>query len=109
MQQATCPHCGQPRAHKGAHTLVVRSLFGALRLHSPRLFHCACQPQPARTVSPLAGGGILVALAGAAQYRRARRAIEAGVARASTGAIIFGTALLVLVGALAIGFVTFPR
>ncbi len=53
-QQACCPACGRPRRHKGAHTIVVRSLFGTLRLPSPRLFHCPCQPQPARTFSPLA-------------------------------------------------------
>lgn len=53
-QQACCPACGQPRRHKGAHTIVVRSLFGTLRLPSPRLFHCPCQPQPSRTFSPLA-------------------------------------------------------
>ena len=53
-QQVTCPDCGQPRAHKGAHTIVVRSLFGTLRLPSPRLFQCPCQPQPKRTFSPLA-------------------------------------------------------
>ncbi len=53
-QQAICSHCGQPRAHKGAHTIVVRSLFGTLRLPSPRLVHCPCQPQPTRTFSPLA-------------------------------------------------------
>ena len=32
----------------------MRSLFGTLRLRSPRLFHCPCQPQQARTVSPRA-------------------------------------------------------
>ena len=53
-RQANCSHCGRPLAHKGAHTIVVRSLFGTLRLPSPRLFHCPCQPQPARTFSPLA-------------------------------------------------------
>src|SRR3954451_15131096 len=53
-RQARCPACGQPRRHKDAHTIVVRSLFGTLRLPSPRLFHCPCQPQPARTFSPLA-------------------------------------------------------
>ncbi len=53
-QQACCPACGQPRRRKGAHTIVVRSLFGTLRLPSPRLFHCPCQPRPTRTFSPVA-------------------------------------------------------
>lgn len=52
-QQACCPACGQRRRHKGTHAIVVRSLFGTLRLPSPRLFHCHCQPQPTRTFSPL--------------------------------------------------------
>lgn len=53
-EQANCPHCGRIRAHKGAHSMVVHSLFGTLRLTSPRLIHCPCQPQPTRTFSPLA-------------------------------------------------------
>lgn len=53
-EQAACPDCGRPRAHKGVHTIVVRSLFGTLRLASPRLVHCRCQPHEQRTVSPLA-------------------------------------------------------
>src|SRR3954454_15646640 len=53
-QQAHCPACGQRRRHKGTHTIVVRSLFGPLRLPSLRLFHCPCQPQTAGTFRPLA-------------------------------------------------------
>jgi len=34
---------------------VVRSLFGALRLASPRWWHCDCRDQPTRTFQPLAG------------------------------------------------------
>jgi hypothetical protein len=40
--------------HKGAHATVYRTLFGKLELSSPRFFHCQCQPQPARSFSPLA-------------------------------------------------------
>jgi hypothetical protein len=43
MQQ-TCPTCGVPRRCKGQHQIVMRSLFGTLRLDSPRLRRCACQP-----------------------------------------------------------------
>ena len=32
----------------------MRTLFGALRLPSPRWRHCPCRPQPIRTFSPLA-------------------------------------------------------
>ena len=53
-QQACCPHCGKRRLHKGHHTLVYRTLFGKLRLQSVRLYHCACQPHPNQTFSPLA-------------------------------------------------------
>jgi hypothetical protein len=53
-RQVGCPSCGRPRYHKGEHTIVLRTLYGTLRLASPRLFHCACRPQPTRTFSPLA-------------------------------------------------------
>ena len=32
---------------------MVRTLFGRLRLRSPRWHHCSCQPQPKQTFSPL--------------------------------------------------------
>jgi len=53
-RQDSCPCCDRPRLHKGAHTVVLRTLFGTLRLRSPRLYHCPCQPHPTRTFSPLA-------------------------------------------------------
>ena len=53
-QQVACPGCGRARAHKDAKTIVLRTLFGTLRLPSPRWYHCPCQPQPTRTFSPLA-------------------------------------------------------
>jgi hypothetical protein len=52
--QAACPDRGRPRARKGTHTIVVRSLFGTLRLASPRLVRCSCQPHEQRTFSPVA-------------------------------------------------------
>jgi hypothetical protein len=52
--QRYCPQCGNTRPHKGDHTVTVRTLFGKLRLKSPRLHHCQCQPHPAQTFSPLA-------------------------------------------------------
>src|SRR5437867_6129720 len=54
MQQ-TCPVCGSSRRRKGQHQIVVRSLFGTLRLDSPRLTTCSCQPADLpRSSSPLA-------------------------------------------------------
>ena len=43
-QAVACPHCGRPRRHKDTRTIVVRTLFGTLRLASPRWWHCACRP-----------------------------------------------------------------
>ena len=54
-RQVACPDCGRARRHKDTRTIVVRSLFGALRLPSPRWLHCGCRDQPARTFQPLAG------------------------------------------------------
>ena len=54
-RQEACPDCGRARRHKDTRTIVVRSLFGALRLASPRWWHCGCCDQPARTFQPLAG------------------------------------------------------
>jgi len=53
-EQSACHECGKKRLHKGAHTIVYRSLFGKLKLHSPRLFRCGCETQLSRTFSPLA-------------------------------------------------------
>jgi hypothetical protein len=52
--QVGCPHCGAARRHKDTGQVVVRSLFGTLRVPSPRWWHCGCQPHPTRTFSPLA-------------------------------------------------------
>ena len=54
-RQVACPHCGRARRHKDTRTIVVRSLFGALQLPSPRWWHCGCRDQPTRTFQPLAG------------------------------------------------------
>ena len=54
-KQVACPDCGRAHRHKDTRTIVVRSLFGALRLASPRWWHCGCRDQPTRTFQPLAG------------------------------------------------------
>jgi hypothetical protein len=57
-KQAGCPHCGRVHRVKGRHEIVVRSLFGTLRLGSPRFRHCSCQgsgsPSSDKSFSPLA-------------------------------------------------------
>ena len=53
-QQVNCPECTRPRAHKDTKRIVVRTLFGTVRLASPRWRHCVCQAQPTRTFCPLA-------------------------------------------------------
>jgi hypothetical protein len=55
IAHAACPGCGAPRRSKGLHQIVIRSLFGTLRLDSPRFATCACQPaELLRSSSPLA-------------------------------------------------------
>src|SRR5262249_30907831 len=52
---AACSECGASRRSKGQHQIVVRLLFGTLRLNSPRFVTCACQPaELPRSSSPLA-------------------------------------------------------
>jgi hypothetical protein len=47
--------CGGIRSHKGRHQIVLRTLFGKLRLDSPRLYHCGCcSKEEHRSFSPLA-------------------------------------------------------
>ncbi len=53
--QRSCPHCGRARGLKGSHTLTFQTLFGNLKLRSPRWNHCECQPNQAKTFSPLLG------------------------------------------------------
>jgi hypothetical protein len=52
--EVACPRCGRARRHKDQRRIVVRSLFGTLRLPSPRWWHCPCTAAPTRTFQPLA-------------------------------------------------------
>src|SRR5690242_15263090 len=52
--QSRCSHCGNKRYSKGNHTVTLRTVFGKLRLKSPRFYHCQCQSHPTQTFSPLA-------------------------------------------------------
>ena len=49
-----CPRCGRLRPCKGHHRIVFRTPFGKLKLDSPQLYRCPCNPQGAKSVSPLA-------------------------------------------------------
>lgn len=49
-----CPHCHQSIRRNGHQTIVYRTLFGTFNLRGQRFYHCACHPQPTKTVSPIA-------------------------------------------------------
>src|SRR4051812_28748887 len=53
-QQEVCPECGKARPRKGRHEIVYRTLFGKLRLDSPRLYECPCRGPARASASPLA-------------------------------------------------------
>jgi hypothetical protein len=48
-----CQACGASLPTKGHHALTFRTLFGTIRLTSPRLCHCPCTPHETATFSPL--------------------------------------------------------
>ena len=48
-----CQACGALLSTKGHHALTFRTLFGTVRLTSPRLCHCPCTPHETATCSPL--------------------------------------------------------
>ncbi|MGH9281041.1 MAG: ISKra4 family transposase, partial [Acidimicrobiales bacterium] len=53
-EEENCRDCGARHGHKDTRTIVLRTLFGTLRLRSPRWLRCRCQAQPTATFSPLA-------------------------------------------------------
>jgi hypothetical protein len=53
IEQFRCPTCQTPRRHKDTRNIVMRTLFGKLRLPSPRWHHCKCTPARKKTFSPL--------------------------------------------------------
>lgn len=48
-----CERCGKRRKLKNYHEIVFRTLFGNIRLKSPRLYHCQCQEHRTKAFSPL--------------------------------------------------------
>jgi hypothetical protein len=57
-ESETCPHCQRKRLSKGTHLIVYRTIFGKMKLESPRLFYCRCElaedSVKTKTFSPLA-------------------------------------------------------
>lgn len=53
-ENRACPLCKNLRAKKDTKQLVMRSIFGKLRLPNPRLYMCHCQPQSKKSITPLA-------------------------------------------------------
>ncbi|MDH4084715.1 MAG: ISKra4 family transposase [Nitrospira sp.] len=49
-----CADCGTPRGRKGEHAIVYRTVFGTLRVSSPRLYECRCRERAKKSTSPLA-------------------------------------------------------
>lgn len=45
-QKKTCPECGNAYKNKGQHRLTFSTLFGKLKLDSPRFYQCDCQSAP---------------------------------------------------------------
>jgi hypothetical protein len=50
---STCPDCGTPLKAKGYHTRTFRTLFGTIKLASPRLIHCRCRRRKTTSFRPL--------------------------------------------------------
>ena len=48
-----CQACGAPLQRKEETTRGLRTLFGTVRLPSPRLYHCRCQTHTVTTFRPL--------------------------------------------------------
>ena len=52
--KSRCSDCGQTLTRKGQHEIVFRTLFGELRLPSPRFYSCSCREAGQISFSPLA-------------------------------------------------------
>lgn len=53
--QQLCPNCSKLRACKGHHEITYRSVFGKIKLKSPRFYNCSCEKSSSQhSFSPLA-------------------------------------------------------
>src|SRR5258707_4576252 len=53
-QQQHCPDCAATLARKGSQPIVMRTLFGKVKLDSPRFYTCTCRDEKEQSFSPLA-------------------------------------------------------
>jgi len=53
-RHSRCSSCNIGYSRKDFKTLIFRTLFGKMKLQSPRFFTCQCQPQAKKSFSPLA-------------------------------------------------------
>ncbi len=53
-ERERCPKCGKALRHNGRHEIVMRTVFGKLKLKSPRLYCCDCEGVGRQSFSPLA-------------------------------------------------------
>ncbi len=49
-----CPVCNDEYHNKGMHEISFKTLFGKLRLSSPRFYDCSCHVRTVKSFSPLA-------------------------------------------------------
>ena len=54
QEQSRCLDCDRELLRRGSHSLTYRTLFGTLKLNSPRLFYCDCKEREQKSFSPLA-------------------------------------------------------
>ena len=52
--QKICESCCKKHRIKGSYPIVFRTLFGDLKISSPRFYSCKCKKQEYKTFSPLA-------------------------------------------------------
>lgn len=53
-QQRRCSECGRQHTKKDRKAITMRTVFGQLRLDSPRFYACPCRREPEQSFSPLA-------------------------------------------------------
>ncbi len=53
-ERERCPECGKALRHNGRHEIVMRTVFGKLKIESPRFYRCRCGGNKRSSFSPLA-------------------------------------------------------
>ncbi|MBX3060260.1 MAG: hypothetical protein KF770_27700 [Anaerolineae bacterium] len=53
-QHSACRDCEQPHRRNGRHHITYRTLFGKMRLESPRFYTCPCRDREQQSFSPAA-------------------------------------------------------